>query len=416
MMLLLFRFIKGYLEIALTGRKAGRFFNLCTRNDMKLWNVAKVGEDRYRFCVMLKDYRRVRPICHKTHVRLKIQKRRGLPFWIWKYRRRFIFPAAILAVLAVLWSLSGYIWKIDIQGNSYLSDDVLVKYLQSRDWGYGCKKSGIDCSQIELALRTDFSEIIWASSYMRGTLLVVEVQENIASDEPDKTAQAKNACVSIAADKDAVIASIVTRNGTPMVKAGDAVVSGDVLVLGQEAVIDDNGEVFEYLYLPADADITGYVTYEYTDTIPAAATVREDTGESSTRYFMEIFGKTFAFPIGRPEYDCYFCLREYEQVKLLDDFYLPVFWGKETYFLQREETAEYGTEQAKALAEQHLKQFLAGLEENGASLIEKNVTMKREGDGYTVTGTVYVCEPIGCYQYEEQTVVPEEGALTDEYE
>lgn len=417
MMLMLFRFIKGYLEIAVSGRKAGRFFNLCARNDMMLWNVIQTGEDCYRFRILLADYRRIRPIRRKTHVRLTILKRHGLPFGIWKYRRRFLFPAALLVVSGILWCLSGYIWKIDIQGNSYLSDDVLIRYLQSNSWGYGSKKSGIDCAQIELALRTDFSEIIWASSYMRGTMLVVEVQENIKTDGAQEAAAApEDACVSIAADKEAVIASIITRNGTPLVKAGDTVAAGDILVLGQEEVLDDNGEVAEYLYLPADADILGYVTYTYTDTIPASATVKEDTGESSTRYFVEIFGKTFVFPFKKPDYDCYFCIRDYEQIKLLDDFYLPVFYGRECYYRQQEETAEYGKEEAKALAEQHLEQFLRELEENGASVLEKNVTMKTDGGQYFVNGTIYVSEPIGCYQYEERTVVPEEGALTDEYE
>ncbi len=416
MILQLFRFIKGYLEIVLRGRKAGRFFNLCTRNDMKLWNVVQTEEDTYRFFIMLEDYRRIRPIRRKTHVRLKILKKHGLPFWVFKYRCRFVFPAAILVVSGALWCFSGYIWKINIQGNSYLSDDVLVKYLQSRDWGYGSKKNEIDCSEIELALRTDFSEIIWASSYMRGTMLVVEVQENIKTDQPEETVAAEDACISIASDKEAVIASIITRNGTPLVKAGDTVTAGDILVLGQETILDDNGEAAEYLYLPADADIMGYVTYEYTDTIPVQTVVREDTGVNTIRYFVEILGKNFIFPVGKPDYECYFCIREYDQVKLLDDFYLPVFWGEEKYFLQQEEPVEYDEKEAKALAEQHLEQFLKELEEDGVSIIEKNVIMKKDGDHYSITGTIYACEPIGCYQYGEQTGVQKEGALTDEYE
>ena len=64
-------------------------------------------------------------------------------------------------------------------------------------------------------------------------------------------------------NKNATIYSIVTRAGTAIVKKGDLVNKGDILVLGQNEIMDDNGEVKEILYFTADAQIWGDVIYEY---------------------------------------------------------------------------------------------------------------------------------------------------------
>ena len=67
----------------------------------------------------------------------------------------------------------------------------------------------------------------------------------------------------IVAEKDGRITSIVTRNGVPLVKPGDEVKKGDILVSGKVEVKNDAGEVVNYHYQNADADIEAETTLEY---------------------------------------------------------------------------------------------------------------------------------------------------------
>ena len=66
----------------------------------------------------------------------------------------------------------------------------------------------------------------------------------------------------LVADKDATIYSIVTRAGNAVVKNGQSVKKGDVLVLGQNEIFDDSGVVKETLYFKAEAQIWADVVYD----------------------------------------------------------------------------------------------------------------------------------------------------------
>jgi similar to stage IV sporulation protein len=383
---------------------------------MCLWNVSQTKEKQYRFCIGLSDFWKIGPLCRKAHVRILIRKRHGIWFPIKKYHRRVCFLAAFWSVLCLLWILSGHVWKIEISGNSYLSEQVLTDYLTANNWGYGALKNEIDCDDVELSLRRDFPEIIWASSYLKGTMLVVEIQENLKTEDANQPTEEDDATVDLAAAKEAVITSIITRNGTSLVKAGDTVEEGDLLVLGQEEILDDNGEVASILYLPADADIMGSVTYDYSDVIPRESTRYEDTGTGSSRYFLEILEYNLWIPFREPGYEQARSFREYHQLCILDHFYLPVFWGREDWFEQEEITVSVDEEEAKQTALDHLNQFLSELEENGVSITDKNVIMRKEQDSYYITGTIRGTESIGVYVWGQRQEIPEEGSLTDEYE
>jgi similar to stage IV sporulation protein len=416
MILKFYRFLCGYLEVLLWGKYPGRFFNLCARNGICLWKVSQTKEKQYRFCIRLRDFWKIRPLCRKAHVRLLIRKRHGICFPIRKYHRRVCFLAAFWSVLCLLWILSDHVWKIEISGNSYLSEQVLTDYLTANNWGYGARKNEIDCSDVELSLRRDFPEIIWASSYLKGTMLVVEIQENLKTETTERPKEEEDATVNLAAAKEALITSIITRSGTPLVKAGDTVEEGTILVLGQEEILDDNGEVASVLYLPADADIMGSVTYEYSDVIPRETICYEDTGISSRRYFLEILDHTLWIPFYEPGYVWSRNFREYHQLCILDHFYLPVFWGREESFEQEETQITLDDEAAKQTALSHLDQFLLELEENGVSITDKNVIMRKEKDSYYITGTICGTESIGVYVRGQRQELLGEDSLTDEYE
>lgn len=411
----IYRFLRGYLTLLLSGRKAGRFLNLCTRRGMDVWDVLPEDEDRYQLNMYLKDFRDVRPLCRKTKTKLRIKKRHGLPFVLYHYRRRILFPAAFAMVAGILLFSSNFVWKIEIDGNSYLSDDTIIRYLEEKNAGFGTSKKDIDLDALELSLRQDFPQIIWASSYIEGTKLVVELQENLKADDNSLAVTSQNSasCEDIIAQKDGVIASIITRNGMPMVKVGDEVAVGDLLVSGRQEILDDAGNIKEYFYQSADADIMGYVTYPYEERIPVTTLKNEDTGNTHSVYFLEFLGNRIETPKIFNDFEHYYCIEDYYQLHFTDNFYLPVFWGKKCYVEQAVQEETYDESEAKELAAEHFYQFLSDLEENGVSIIGKNVMIDKIGDFYQVSGTIQACEPIGTKAPTEILQIPKQE---DEHE
>ncbi len=414
----IYRWIRGYLHVILKGRRAGRFLNLCAKNGMRLWDVnSKKETDCYQFYMYLRDFRNVRPLCRKTHTKLRVKNRFGFPFFQYKYRKRIVFPVAFLFMVGFIWFCSGYIWKIEIIGNSYLSEDTIIEYLEENNAGFGVSKIKLDCNQLELSLREDFPQVIWASSYTEGTKLVVEIQESIKTEGASETQIGDETdCVDLVATKDAVIASIITRNGNPYVKAGDSITAGSILVSGRQEILDDTGEIKEYFYQSADADVYGYVTYQYEDVIPISVIETKNTGKTQSVYFIEFMGKRLETPKFGKKYKQSECLENYQQLHFLENLYLPIFIGKKQYQEQQNIEKKYTQKEAKEVAEIHLRNFLKDLEENGVSIIDKNVMINKMGDSYRVSGTIQACEKITQKSPTEILEIQKEGTQVNEHE
>lgn len=405
MILTLYRFVRGYLVLRLWGRNCARFLNLCAGRGITTWALSVEENGEMHICVFLSDFYKLRPLLRKTRVRLRIVKRAGLPFWVHRYKKRVVFAGTLLAMPLCLLFLSTRIWRIEVIGNSSLGEDTILEYLEEKGISYGTGREAIDNDGLELSLRQDFEPVIWASVYEKGTRLVVRIQEKLAAEK--ETLVAKDPCTDLVADKDAVIYSIITRSGKPLVKAGDTVKSGDILVSGRQEILDDNGEVKEYFYQSADADILAYVTLPYTDQIPLKRVVTERTGNVHRRYFFRVSGWRMTTPALYAGFDSSESCEETWQLCLPGSFYLPMYVGRISEYEQVQRQEMVSMEQAKEEALAHFSQFLTDLEENRVRIIDKNVMIDKKKENYEIYGKLRVCEDIAKRIPTEKKSVPE---------
>ena len=77
-------------------------------------------------------------------------------------RRRYLFPAGLFFLL-LLYDLSGFIWNIEINGNSYLTTETILDFLEEEHASFGTKKSRISCEDLEEAMRSRYRDVIWTS-------------------------------------------------------------------------------------------------------------------------------------------------------------------------------------------------------------------------------------------------------------
>ena len=90
---------------------------------------------------------------------------------------------------------------------------------------------------------------------------------------------------------------MVTRQGTPLVRAGDEIKKGQELVSGIVDITDDSQEVIRYAYVQADADIYIRHTIAYYDTFPLDIEKKVRSGKKKTRLFFSWEAGFWTFPL-----------------------------------------------------------------------------------------------------------------------
>ncbi len=387
--------MRGYLRIYLTGYAPERFLNLCGKRDILIWDL-QTTETGYVFCISIDAFRSLRPILKKTKTKAKILEKIGLPFYLFRYRKRKLFVAGVLLFLCLFMKLSGYVWNVEVIGNSYLSEETILEFLEEEDASFGTKISTIDCVMLEEALRSKYSEVIWTSIKIYGTKITVELQESLLPE--DSYVKDSEEVYDIIASKDGIITYMITRTGTPFVAVGSEVKKGDILVSGEITLYQDYGEVLGYIYENADADIKAQVSYDYSRQIRKKHQEKEYLEDTKTDYVIQIGDTVLRNPFFVAPEGLYDTVAENKQFRLGENFYFPFYLKKINYKPYELVEKEYSEEEIKLLAEQYFLQYLQKLEEKGIQIIEKNVMIKKVGNSYLVTGKVMTNESIITYQ------------------
>lgn len=381
--------------VHLTGYAPERFLNMCGKRDILIWNL-KAAEDGYCFCISVKAYKSLRPILKKTKTKAVILKKIGLPFYLFHYRKRKVFAAGILLFWYLLIRVSGFVWNIEIEGNSYLSDDTIIRFLEEEGADFGTPVSKIDCAGLEERLRSAYPEVIWASIKIYGTKMTVELQESLLAEE---SYQMENGEIAdIVAAKDGIITHMITRQGTPLVSVGSEIKKGDILVSGEIPLYSDYGEILDYLYETADADVIAQVQYDYSEKIPKIYQDKEYEAEGKTNYALQIGNIVIQNPLFAPPECLYDSSVESIQLRFGKNYYFPVYLKKITYHPYKLVKKEYTEEEIKKMAQEHFLQYLKNLEEKGIQILKKNVMIKRVGSFYLVTGNIAAQESVVSFQ------------------
>lgn len=263
-------FWKGNVRIRVTGREPERFFNLCGHHNITLWDVTE-HQGCFEMSLLPEDFFRLLPIRRKSGVRIRIQKKQGLPFFYRRSLKRKAFFIGIFLCLAGLYILSQFIWNIHVEGNYANSTQTILNSLDAAGIHHGIWKKRVDCSQTASYLREQFPNLTWVSAKIEGTQLVLAVKENVDGYVIEEKADDPQ---NLVAKKEGTVVRIITRNGIPQVLPGDTCQAGDILVKGEIPLVNDSGETYDYSYVHADADIDLETTWYYYDTFPLSHTVR----------------------------------------------------------------------------------------------------------------------------------------------
>ena len=394
----LLKFLKGYVVIRLSGYSPERFLNLCSHHHIILWGLRSAGTD-YEMCISISSFKKLRPLVHKTRTKAVILERHGLPFILYRYQDRKLFAGGALFCAVLLYVLSMFIWNIHVEGNYSLSDEVILKYLESVQVVHGMAKRNVHGEEIEAGLREHFPEITWTSAEVKGTRLIIHIQEN--EDAAPKEIPAEEPA-DLKASGEGTIVSMIVRSGTPAVSEGTEVQPGDMLVKSRVEIYDDAGETANTYYVHADADIRIQRTEHYKASFDMHYVKKVYTGRTRTSFYLTVGRKRFDFRLWHKDaYEQSDVIASELPLRITENFYLPVILGKNTEQEYVPTDTVYTKEEAKARAKEEWALFFEKLRIKGLQIIENNVKIDISGE---------VCTAEGDYVVEESAVeehVPE---------
>ena len=415
--------VSNQVRCLVTGEETLRFVNLCRNNGIKLRHLIR-KENAIQMEIDAENFKKLRPLVRKTHVKIHILNRHGPAFFFYRHKRRWWFLLGMTVFAGMIYILSLFVWQIDIDGNRKYTDALILQALAQMDVKTGCRKSEIDLPKIEEELRIMYNEITWVSASITGTKLQIELREGdlkiSGSSGGGQTGNVKRVenrennpktqngesetdlPANLVADEDAIITNLVVRRGTVAVRYGDEVKKGDVLIEGKVYIYNEDETLKKVDYLTAEGDVFGKYQELYEKHYQRKHEVRSYTGKNYRELGVAIVGKSFCLPVWEnilkkqlEENTLSEVWSWKKQFRLTPTFYLPFALEYTEYVPYENVVEEYTDEVIKKMAEEELQKYLNELEKKGVQIISNSVTISLDADGGHVKGTLILDGPIG---------------------
>ena len=352
---ILLKYIFGYVKITVEGYYIERFINICTTNKILIWNLKREKGVKLYLNIGIQDFYRAVKVAKKLKCKIKIQKKRGLPFLLNKYRKRKIFLTSLIIILIALFVSSNYIWNIEIQIEENAQIENIEKDIKEAGLEIGLNKKQINTQEIVNKIRLKRDDISWIGITLKGTNAVVKV---VKAKEAPEIINEKEYC-NIIAKKEGVITQIIAQNGTAQVKVGDQVQEGQILIRG---IME--GKYTGIRYVHSMGEVKAVVQYAKTEQFTLKEEKKVKTGNKEEKYGIKINNFRINFYKTLSKFKIYDTIEEEKKFKIFSNLYLPISITKRTneelekilkeYTI--EEVTEKGTKQLEEELELEIKE------------------------------------------------------------
>lgn len=372
--------MKIYTLIECENRNSQRLINKFLEKNIIVKKL-EYDDDFLSFMTDDRNLKEVREILEAMGLKYTV-KRRGGNFFVKKFVLRYV-SLALAAIIAIVSSGLGtmFCFGVDIECDSgevrAQINDILSEYSVKKFM----LKSSLDTKALSQDISSKVEEVGFASCYFDGSILKIEVKQVHTDEESPEYSR-------IVADCDGIVTRVLVYSGTALVKAGDVVKKGDVLI---EGYIDTYPDTEDNERIPVKADGVVYAECAYTDrvTLSQQSVEKQRTGKSYKVTDIYVFGKL----IGKrsaPEYEYYESVTETKTFGSV----IPVKAVTTTYYeveQQQITLTEGQIDEQITLYEMQLWQELP----SQAKLL-KNYTLRKRVDNLYIIDIYYIVEQSIC--------------------
>lgn len=381
-----FSYIIGYLQITIEGYYIERFINLCRNYKIDIWHLKRKEEIKLVARISVHDFKSVCQIAKKIRCKVKIERKRGLPFFLNRYKKRKIFFLFLLFVLILIFLSSNFVWNVDIREENGKVLENIEDDIKNAGLVIGMWKEKVNRKEIINKIRLERNDIAWMGIELKGTNAIVKI---VKAEEKPEIIDEGEYC-SIVSDKVGIITKINAQSGTANVKVGDTVNVGETLINGWM-----EGKYTGIRYVHAKGEVEAKVWHTKYVNVPYQSNERIETGKVEKQYTIKLNNFKINLHKGVSKFKIYDTIETENKMRLFSDFYLPISILKVTNKEIEEKPKKYEIEEAKNIGIQQLEKELEQEIDNKEAIVGKNINTYEKEDSIDVYVTYEVLENIG---------------------
>lgn len=365
----LIRYCRGTLQFTAAGPYPERFLNLCSGGGVGLWNTRRTAEGVTACCAQC-HRSRLEYYAQKSGCRLETVRCTGMKSTARRYRRRTGLWVGAALLAAGLLVMGRFVWRVEIRGTEQLDPAVITAALAEYGVHPGVLARKIDARTVERRMQIRFAEIAWITVNVEGSRVTAILEEAV----PPPAVVEDGIPTNLIAGETGFITRVEVQNGNAVVKPGDSVLAGDLLVsgimdnkMGESRLAHARGRV----YAQVRERLEIFVPYEQRDYLLAGV---------SRRRYLTVFGVEIPLqgrgaPVGP--------YRLEQVVTQPGGFFslLPVTLREECYLQLREVTKTVSPQEAMRQAEKELALREQGL---AAEVIHREAVGSEGPAGFTL--------------------------------
>ena len=393
LILRLWNYIRGYVIIIVEGYFLEKYINICTHRQLRLWNVKWQKNSKVLMNISIKDFKLLRPIARRTRCRVHIIKKKGLPFILnsYKNRKAFVIGSGICVIIFCI--ISSFVWDVSVTGNSKVSTEVLMGKLNENGIKLGALKYSINTDEIVENMMLELNDLARISISLRGTKIFVIVNERVKP--PDLIN--KNLSCDLVALKDGVIFSIVAKEGLEMVKVGDTVTKGQMLLTG--TIENMKNKEAMPLMVHSMGIVKARTWYEASAQVEQKLVKAKRTGLKKEMYSIGLFTKKVKLFHREISYNNSEHIEIIKKLTIGQNLVLPIEMIVDYYYEYELEQSEIDIDTARKIASEKAIALAQQQMPKNAEIVKKGISIVKNDNG-TSTATVLVecVEDIGVTQ------------------
>lgn len=382
-----YMYLTGFIDITVEGFFVERFINSCFSNNIFLWNLRREKSTYLKLKISVKDFKKIRKIARNTKCKVKIEKKSGVPIVLNKYRKRKMLLISMVVIAIFIFISTRFIWNIEIVGTENINNDEIISVLNENGIEVGMRKGKIELEKVINKVRLQRDDISWIGIDIKGTNLIVRINE---ADKAPEVVDKAEVC-NIVADRDAIISSIVVHNGTARVNVGDTVKKGDLLV---EGIME--GKYTGVRQVHAQADIMAKIYHEKEEKSTLVQEIETKTGNEEKKIEIKVNKFKINFNKRLSNFEKCDTIVTTKKVRFFSNYYLPIEISKITYLETKSETIQYTVEELVQKIKEKLQHELdEELNLTNKDNVEEQLEVDVQGETVNVKLIYIIQERIG---------------------